>query len=547
MDWDYRSERDGESCLSMEGERCRLSKGKVLGGSSSINLMHYFRGNPADFDEWERSGCPGWKFDDVLPYFKKSEKVAADFQLVNDTDYDQMIRHVRKTVRNNDKSTYEFSKLIPEDYHSVDGVQPVGHFSYDFYLTTLKKVYCFAADLLGMDCISDANAENQLGFVFAMGTVERGSRANTAKAFLNPVKTRSNLFVARKTHVRRVLMKGGRAVGVEVVRAGKTFEILAKKEVILSAGAFNSPKILMLSGIGPEEHLKSLGVPVAKNVPGVGENLQAHPVFFGLPVSVDKDLPEPLKRLQKFDGMYEFLTRGSGLYGNICMNDFVGFVATQEKSKLPDLQLLHFVNHLNDTYLFNELFRALGMKSSVNDQFAEYTAQSKVMLMCPAVLTPKSRGTVRLASAKPDDPPKITTNILKEKEDFDTLLRGIKLAVKLIKTDSFGVVQAELLKLDLPGCEDLELDTDEYWKCLARHMTTTLHNYAGTCKMGEDEMSVVDATLKVRGVDGLRVADSSIMPNIIRGSTHTVAIMIGEKVSDMIKDQWEKGITHDEM
>lgn len=529
----------------MDNEVCGFPRGKVLGGTSTINAMLYVRGNPEDYNEWESLGNEGWNYENVLEYFKKSENLHEDFTLVNDTNYEKHLKRLRAAFKDNEEKIYELSKMVSRKYHSQGGYLSVNHYSYDFVLSYLKKIYCDAVEELNVPCKSDINGQGQIGFAHALGTVWEGERASTAKMFLKPIKNRKNLFVVKKALVQKLIIEGDKVVGVEFKRNNETHVVSATKEVVVSAGAINSPQLLMLSGIGPKEHLAEHGIDSVKDLPGVGGNLQDHMVFFGGLISIEKGTSEPITNLQKMDAIYEFLTRGTGFFAGIGMTDIIGFVNTKNDSEVPDIQFHNIISHVNDTYFFNEILTSLGVKREIHDQFVKFVSQSKVLGIAPTLLGPKSRGKIELRSNDPTDPPKIIHNFFSEKEDIETSIRGIRFAEKITETESFQKLKPEWLRVKIQACDDLEFRSDEYWECQLRHLASSLYHPVGTCKMGpeSDSEAVVDNRLRVHGIKNLRVADASIMPVITRGNTNAPAIMIGEKASDLIKEDWSKTST----
>lgn len=541
-DWNYKSEKSDTACLGTKEQVCMFPRGKVLGGCSTINAMLYVRVNPEDYNEWESLGNEGWGYENVLEYFKKSENIHEDFKLVNDTNYEKHLKKLRKAFKDNEEKVYELSNMIPGQYHSQGGHLDVNHYAYDFVNSGLKKTYCDAVEELGFPCVSDINGRSQLGFTNAMGTVTEGERESTAKAFLKPIKTRPNLFVVKKAYVQKLHIEGNKVVGVEFLRNNETKIVKASKEVVVSGGAINSPQLLMLSGIGPKEHLQEHGIDVVLDKPGVGGNLQDHVVFFGAPISIEKGTSEPITNLQKMDAMYEFLTRGTGLFANVGMTDIIGFVNTTDQGEIPDIQFHNMLSPVSDTYFFNEVLRSLGVKREIHDQYVNFIRESKVLVIAPTLLRPKSIGKIELRSSDPTDPPKIIHNFLTEREDVETLIRGIRFANKITEAKSFKPYKPEWLRIQIPECDDFEFQSDSYWECQLRQLGSSLYHPVGTCKMGpeSDPSAVVDNRLKVHGIGNLRVADASIMPVITRGNTNAPAIMIGEKVSDMIKEDWSK-------
>lgn len=542
LDWKYKSEKSKTACLGMDNEVCVFPRGKGLGGTSLLNAMLYVRGNPEDYNEWESLGNEGWNYENVLEYFKKSENLHEDFTLVNDTNYEKHMKRLRKSFKDNEEKVYELSKMVPGAYHSQGGYLSVNHYAYDFVHSYLKKIYCDAVEELDVPCVSDINGKSQIGFAHALGTVWEGERASTAKMFLKPIKDRKNLFVVKKALVQKLIMEGDQVVGVEFKRNNETHVVRATKEVIVSGGSTNSPQLLMLSGIGPKDHLQEHEIDVVRDLPGVGENLQDHMIFFANLISIEKGKSEPMTNLQKMDAIYEFLTRGTGLFATLGMTDIIGFVNTKNESEIPDIQFHNILSPVQDTYFFNEILVSLGVKRDIHDQIVKFVSESNVLGIAPTLLRPKSRGKIELRSSDPNDPPKIIHNFLSEQEDIDTLIRGIRFAEKITKTESFQKLNPEWLRIQIPECDDFKFQSDKYYECQLRHLASSLYHPVGTCKMGpeSDPLAVVDNRLKVHGIKNLRVADASIMPIIVRGNTNAPAIMIGEKAADLIKEDWSK-------
>lgn len=546
MDWSYFSEKSDKACLGMIDERCHYPRGKALGGSSSINAMLYVRGNPEDFNEWEKLGNPGWNYENVLQYFKKAENLVG-FSLLKDEEYDE-IKRSRRSAQGDFERLWELSKSVSEAYHSLTGYLSVGHYGHDYMLNQFKNLVFDAVEEAGLSYVPDINGKNQIGFTQSQGTLHDGKRANVAKMYLSPIKDRKNLFVVKNALVKKILIENKKVTGVELIRNGETKIVSAKKEVILSAGAINSPQLLMVSGIGPKDHLDAVGVPLVHDLPGVGRNLQDHVIFIGAPFSVNKPRARPIPPLQQLDSMYEYLTRGTGIFSTIGMTDVIGFVNTQNSSDIPDVQYHFLHTPIKDDYLINEVLRSLHFNDDVKKQYLKIVEEAEYFTICPTLLRPKSRGKIELNSGDILDAPKIYTNFLENSEDAETLLRGLKIVLKIMNTNYMQYLEPELVRLDLPKCKDLDFKSDEYWRCLLKYVATSLFHPVGTCKMGPDSdpKAVVDSKLKLHGIEGLRVADASIMPVIVRGNTNAATVMIGEMASDLIKSDWN-AIKHSEL
>jgi choline dehydrogenase-like flavoprotein len=516
IDWQYYTEPEQGICQGFRDKRCYWPRGKVLGGSSILNFMIYIRGMKGDYDGWSEAGNNGWSYEEVLPYFKKSENTRSE-----------------KVLQKNSNG---------RTYHATGGPLTLEEYERTEFGETILQ----AVKELGYEYLDDLNGEHQLGFTNAFGTLRNGTRCSTAKAFLNPLKFRENLHVAKYAHVNRILINDQTktAHSIEVRRKdGEILTIKFRNEVILSAGSINSPQILMLSGIGPQEHLKEVGIkPIVNNL-NVGQNLQDHMIFpgtlFNLKVSENYRLSPQLL----LDNYYAYLTRRAGLFSSHLGTTVTGFIKTKfAADDRPDLQV-HFLGVLaNNTDGGNLISHVIGFNDNTAKSVQEAISLSDVIFVLPAVIRPKSKGSILLRSGNPLENPKIFAGYLSdpEKTDLAAMLEGIKFAQKLMNTEVMKAKGAKQIKLFLEACENLESDTSDYWECALRQIGTTLYHPVGTCKMGpsSDPGAVVDPELKVHGVKGIRVADASIMPRIVSGNTNAPTIMIGEKAADMVKKEW---------
>lgn len=507
-DWYYYVEKSYKASLSMP-RGCYWPRGKMLGGSSSINALMYIRGNRRDYDSWEEMGNPGWAYRNVLKYFKKSE----DNRLAIEED--------------------EF-----RPFHGIGGPMKVDMF---LAFDPIKDLLVEAVKELGYNLVSDANAEDQMGFSFMQGTIDRGRRESTAKAFLAPLKNRTNLHILKETYATDIIINDkGEAKGVNMLLGFDKLTAKARKEVIMAGGAIGSPHILMNSGIGPKEHLEKIGIEVKKDLP-VGKNLQDHAIVF-VPLKLHKSFAQPIPESDMIDDIFMYLMYGVGSLSHLGVLDFTGFVNTQNRSSdYPDIQYHYFQYRMGEEKRLNMVLDKYGYDDHVRKSLLSGIQNSELLLMTVVLMQPKSKGRIELRSKAVLDRVRIFANYLEEQEDVDTFIRGINVAKRLIHTKTAKKHEMEILQVDLLGCSHIEFDKPGYWECYVRHMTSTIYHPTSSCKMGPDSdpEAVVDARLRVKGIKGLRVIDASIMPNVISGNTNAPTIMIAEKGADLIKEDWK--------
>jgi choline dehydrogenase len=446
-------------------------RGKVLGGSSSINGMVYIRGHASDFDVWAQKGNPGWSYADVLPYFKRAE-------------------------------TWEFGE---DEYHGGSGPLRTSRVK-EFH--PLARAFFAAAQQAGYPRIPDVNVAEPEGFGPLDSTISGGRRSSTAYCYLKPALARPNLTVVTRAHASRVIVEGGRAVGVEYVENGQVKLLRAEREVILSGGAINSPQLLQLSGIGDGDHLRSVGIRTVHELKGVGQNLSDHVATeiqqaCRAPISLLREL-QPLN-MAKSLLQYAMFKTGPVAHPGI---QAVGFIKTRPEVVAPDVQI-HFIMVMYGDH-GRQLHKQHGYQPLINVQ------------------RPDSLGTVLIRSSDPMQAPAIDPNYLAAPEDLRVLRDGIRLTREILAQQAFDPYRGDELT---PGPEvrtDAEIDD------FLRHNCHTQYHPVGTCKMGPDPLAVVDHQLKVHGLDGLRVVDASIMPVMVSANTNAATIMIAEKGAEMI-------------
>ena len=459
----------------LNGRKGYQPRGKVLGGSGSINAMLYVRGNRWDYDEWARLGNKGWAFKDCLPYFRKAE---------NNEQFDN-------------------------EWHGQGGPLNV---TYPNHQSPLAELFIEAAEQRQIRRNPDYNGEEQEGTFHYQATQKDGERCSAAKGYLTPNLGRPNLKVVTHALSSRIVIENGAASGIEYERDGVLRLAKARREVLISGGAFGSPQLLMLSGIGDADELKTLGIESTCHLPGVGKNLQDHIDYvqswrikdrsdvFGL---------SPKAGLAFLKGIFEWRSKRTGLLTSpfVCSG---AFVKSAPDVPAPDLQLLMVLSIVDDHA--RKMHLGTGLSSHVD------------------LLRPHSRGTVGLSSRDPRDAPVIDPKFLSDERDLAVLLKGGQLQQSLMESAPFDPIRGKMLYAIDAG------DTAAMIEDI-RNRADTQYHPVGTCKMGSDKdpMAVVDARLRLRGVERLRVIDASVMPNVVSGNTNAPTIMIAEKAADMLK------------
>ncbi|WP_299026216.1 choline dehydrogenase [uncultured Sulfitobacter sp.] len=470
VDWCYKTEPDpGLNNRSIEWPR-----GKVLGGSSSLNGLLYVRGQPQDYDRWRQMGNTGWGWDDVLPLFKRAE--------------------------NNERGA--------DAFHGNKGPLSVSNMRIQRPIT---DAWVAAAQAAGYKFNPDYNGAEQEGVGFFQLTAKNGRRCSTAVAYLNPARKRPNLQIITHAQVEQIVIEGRRATGVKYTdKSGQTQTVKAAKEIILSGGAINSPQLLMLSGIGEAEQLAEHGIEVKADLHGVGKNMQDHLQARLVYKTHEATLNDEVSSLlgQAKIGLKYMMFRAGPM--TMAASLATGFLKTRPDMETPDIQF-----HVQPLSAENPGQGA--------DKFSAFT-----MSVCQ--LRPESRGEIRLAPANGKAYPKIIPNYLSTETDCRTVVEGVNIARRIARHAPL----TSKIKAEFRPNPDLDMEDYEATLDWARNNTASIYHPTGTCKMGDDSSSVVDARLRVHGIAGLRVADCSIMPEIVSGNTNAPAIMIGEKASDLV-------------
>jgi choline dehydrogenase-like flavoprotein len=470
-DWAFHTEPQA----GVGGRRMFWPRGKVLGGSSSLNAMIYIRGHRSNYDGWRDLGNPGWGYDDVLPYFKRSENWCGP------------------------TSPYHGTKG-PLDVRDAGPRAAIAEAAVEATVETC-----------GVARNDDFNGANQEGAGQYQYTVRGGRRWSAADAFLHPASARPNLTIATGATALGLVVKGGRVEGVRYLVGREERVASASREVILAGGAIGSPHLLLLSGIGPADHLKAMGIPVALDLPGVGANLQDHlltPVQFR---ALGQSAPA-YTLLASLGWLARYAVRGSGPLTHPPVHTGA-FVRARPGSPRPDLQL-HILPWGGFTPNFD-------VKRNPDT--------GRWLTFLPTLICPESRGTIRLRVADPLAPPAIDPRYFSEKADLDLMVAGVKLAREIAAAKPLAKLRGDEAAPGPAARTDAELETDIRLRC------NTIFHPVGTCKMGTDDRAVVDPELRVRGLAGLRVVDGSIMPTVVGGNTHAPIVMIAEKAADLIR------------
>ncbi|XP_070166640.1 glucose dehydrogenase [FAD, quinone] [Polyergus mexicanus] len=496
LDWNYKTTNESHSCLSTNG-RCKWPRGKNLGGCTSHHGMAYHRGHEKDYEKWVLMGNIGWSWQEVLPIFKMSE---------------------------NNKDIGKIPGILTE-YHGTEGPMTVERFPWqpEFAWDVMR-----AAEEVGFGTTEDLVGPNPMGFAIAQTMSNNGVRLSASRAYLWPHRNRQNLHIALNATALKVntARQGSKvtATGITFRMNGYNYNVRAKKEVILSAGTINSPQLLLLSGIGPKNHLDSVNIPTIVDLPGVGENLHNHQSY-GIDFNIDHKIIDELN----IDNANQYLYNQTGPMSSTGLAQLTGILtSTFTTADDPDIQI--FFSGYQATC--NTGNRTTELETYNNKETVRFTSVN---------IQPRSRGRITLASNNPLDAPIIWGNDLAEPIDRKIVYQGIEKILKLSKAQALRKYGLKGVNETAPQCERYKKNSRAYWDCQIQYNSRPENHQAGTCKMGPstDPMAVVSPHLKVHGVDRLRVADMSIMPQVVTGNPAAAVNMIGERVAHFIKNDYK--------
>ncbi|XP_038217473.1 glucose dehydrogenase [FAD, quinone]-like [Zerene cesonia] len=507
--WKYKTKPSDKYCAGFENQQCNWPRGKVVGGSSVINYMIYTRGAPQDYNNWEAMGNKGWNWDEVLPYFKKVEK-------------------------------FNIPAFDNPKYHGHEGFVNIEHAP---FRTTKAKAWVKGAQELGFR-YSDYNGANPGGVSFLQLSMKNGTRHSSSRAYLHPINKRNNLHLSKGSMVTKLIFDSNkkRVIGIELEKRGKRFKIIARKEVIVSAGAINSPQLLMLSGIGPRDHLEALKIPVVKDLP-VGYNLMDHIAAGGVQFMVNQQNFSLSTEyiLNHLELVFRWMKTHNGplsIPGGCEALIFMDLKDKYNKTAWPDLELLFIGGGLNSDPL---LPRNFNFDEKIYSETYSPLGKDDVFMIFPMLMRPKSKGRVMLQSRNPKVHPTLVPNYFEYQEDLQKIVEGIKVAIEISRQPAMRKLGTKMYDVPIEECLQYgPFGSDAYFACQAQMFTFTIYHQSGTCKMGveSDPSAVVDNRLRVHGITGLRVIDASVMPEIVSSHTNAPVYMIAERGSDFIKQDW---------
>nr|XP_022901080.1 glucose dehydrogenase [FAD, quinone]-like [Onthophagus taurus] len=510
QNWRFYTEQEDNFALGFKNKRMHWPRGKGIGGSSLLNYMVFSRGAIYDYDRWGSLGNPGWSYKELLPYFKKMERCKIGVK-------DDEVRGKQGELH------------VEDSKHRTKGVE----------------IFLEAAKASGYKYV-DYNGKEHVGVSYVQSTTKDGLRCSGERCFIRNAKNRDNLTIRTKSHVTKVIIdENKKAKGVEFVKNGKTYKVFAKKEVILCAGVINSAHLLMLSGVGLKSELERFGIEVKQDLP-VGKKIYDHPAYWGLTFTVNEKLDVDRAKLFDDETYINLYNKGTGSLHNTGGLEGVVFsttTATTHKN-LSDIEILYWSTHLGSQNDYG-LGASMELSPEIYNKIYLPLKNKNILSAFPILMRPESYGRLELRSKDPFKYPKIYGGYFTDPKgvDMKTMIAGIRETIRIFTAEPFQKYDVKVVDTKIPGCEEFLYDTDQYWECAVRHLTSTLYHHTTTCKMGpkNDPEAVVDHRLRVYGIENLRVADTSVIPVQITGHTNVPAYLVGEKAAALIiEDHIEK-------